>query len=195
MDQDSNGQPSPPAESSSNGPAAAPMPEFKPLSDYVAPTPAAAVKGPLAVEPFSADEIVGGAAFMMIVGFQMQSEREAAAFQEAFQWMVKPIFPTAKVVEQLRLGEALAHYGVGRGMGLGLGLENLPPLARIACGAVALGAAGFMAYRAVQFGPKGGIDEQVEDASVGLGGAGSGSGDSRGPESDDGAGGARRVPD
>lgn len=194
MDQDINSQHR--VGSSSNGAAAAPMPEFRLLSEYSAPAPGPTVKKLAALEPFSADEIVGGAAFMLIMGFQMQSEREAAAFQEAFQWMVKPIFPTAKVVEQLKLGEALAHYGIGKGMGLGLGLENLPPLARIACGALALGTAGFMAYRAVQVAKKGEVDEQTaEGASVGVAGADSGFGDSPGSEPDGGATGARRIPD
>lgn len=145
---------------SSNGPSSAPMPEFRPIDPEPAAAPepggtttptgggAAAAPARAPVEPFTPDEIVNGVGMLIVMGAQLRTEDEAAAFREAFTWVIKPIFPTARVVEQLKLGEALTHYGVGRGMGPG-GLDRLPPFTRILIGTLALGAAGFMALRAV----------------------------------------------
>ena len=185
--------PSPDPNSSSNGPngpSGAPMPEFRPIDPEptAAPGPggttapsgggAAAVSGRTPVEPFTPDEIVNGVGMLIVMGAQLRSEDEAAAFREAFTWTIRPIFPTARVVEQLKLGDALAQYGIGRGMGPG-GLDRLPPFTRILIGTLALGAAGFMALRAVQdvrtHGPR-----QQTNPTVDMGDSGS-AGSQRGP--------------
>lgn len=150
-------QPSPGESSSSNGPAGGTMPPFEPLSTEGGPGPAFTVLDPPparrpSVEPFNAQEIVEGTAIALVVGLRLESEVEAAAFQAAFQWVWRPILPTAKVLDQLGVGEALATYGIGRGMGLGGRLDQLPPFARVACGALVLGVAGYMAYQATRKG-------------------------------------------
>lgn len=99
------------------------------------------------VTPFTADEIVSGAALALTLGLRLEEPDDIKTFQEAFTWVIRPVFPTSQVVEQLRLGQALAHYGVGKGRGLGGG--ELPPLVRLVAGSMALGLAGYMAHQAV----------------------------------------------
>lgn len=135
-----------------NGPAGETMPPFEPLLGEEA-GPAFTVLEPppvASVEPFSSAEIVEGTAIALVIGLRLENEREAAAFRQAFQWVWKPVLPTEKLLDQLGVGTALANYGIGRGMGLAGKLDQLPPFARIAAGALVLGVAGFMAYRATQ---------------------------------------------
>lgn len=144
-------QHNPNVSSSSNGSV---TPEFEPLpTEETLPGPTFTVLDPtpkLSVEPFSSTEIVEGTAVALVIGLRLESEAEALAFREAFQWVWKPILPTANLLDQLGVGEALAGYGVGKGMGLGGTLDQLPPLARVACGALVLGVAGYMAMKAVR---------------------------------------------
>jgi hypothetical protein len=146
------------------------VPEFRILEDVQSERPASAA---LTVTPFLPAEIVSGAAIVLAIGLQLDAP-EMEAFKEAFQWVWKPVLPTAKVIEQLAVGEALATYGVGHGMGIGRGLDQLPPFARIACGALVLGVAGYMAHRAVL--PPRRYEEDVnaqsQSAPVGMADAG-----------------------
>lgn len=120
------------------------QPEFQHLEEGVPSAAPTLING---LTPFTAEEIVGGAALALTLGLRLEEPDDIKTFQEAFTWVIRPVFPTSQVIEQLKLGQALAHYGVGKGRGLGGG--ELPPLVRLVAGSMALGLAGYMAHLAV----------------------------------------------
>lgn len=139
------------------------QPEFRVLDDEPEGAAATLLPEGASVEPFTAEEIVSGAAFVLVLGLRLENDAETAAFREAFGWVLRPVLPTAKVLEQLEIGQALAQYGIGKGMGLGGGgLDMLPAWARLAAGVVALGVAGYMGKQAV-IKERGGVPGTVED--------------------------------
>ena len=149
-------QPDPPPEperGSSNEPPAAEedeYPEFEPL-EGVEPEgeeDRAAAAGRPAPEPFTGQEIASGVAFAVMWGVKIGTPEEQAAFERAFMGAV-PVMPTPLLLDTLKVGEALAAYGIHKGMTGAADLSKLPAWLRILIGAAALGWAAVSAARAV----------------------------------------------
>jgi hypothetical protein len=106
---------------------------------------------PEPVIPFTGEELVQGITWLLLLGIRPQSQEEVQAFTEAFQRGIVPMLPPAQVLDMLKVGEALAQYGIGRnrlpGMG---GLNQLPPWLRILLGGVVVALSAYGGARAVQ---------------------------------------------
>jgi hypothetical protein len=89
-------------------------------------------------------------AFALVFGLRLQTPEEVAAFQRAFQAGVGGLLPPAAVLDALKIGEALAAYGIGKNRLPMGGVENLPPWLRILLGGAALAMAAYGGVRAVQ---------------------------------------------
>lgn len=150
-------------------------PVFEPLeggAESVA-SPPPQLESEKKVEPWTSKQIVDGSAFVtLIVGSQLarikiesaaQAETLETKYKEAFAKGFGGILPTEYLIETLKVGPALAHYGYGQNMQLG-SLENLPPLVRIGLGAAVMGLSSYMAMTAVR-----------HEAKEQMAGAGSGS--------------------
>lgn len=124
-------------------------PDFEPLEaegepEGEAPAGAAAP----APEPFTGQEIASGVAMALTMGLQLSSDEERAAFERAFTQAV-PFMPTPFILDTLKVGEALAAYGIHKGMTGPADLGRLPAWLRLLLGAATLGMAGYSAARAV----------------------------------------------
>ena len=102
------------------------------------------------VIPFAGEDIANGVAFALIMGLRLQSPNEMQAFQQAFRAGVAGLLPPASVLDALKVGEALAAYGIGKNRLPVGGVEALPPWVRILLGGVALAMAAYGGVRAVQ---------------------------------------------
>ncbi len=92
-----------------------------------------------AIEPFSGEEIVNGTAMILALGLRFQTPEEAQAFTTAYRAGVLPMLPPAAVLDALRVGEALAKYGIGRNRFPGMGnLAELPEWLRLVLGGLVL---------------------------------------------------------
>ncbi len=146
----------PPGAGSSNAaePSVEPQPEeaypdFEPLEAEGEPegeTPAGAA--PQAPEPFTGEEIASGVAMALMMGLKIASDEERGAFERAFTQAV-PFMPTPFILDALKVGEALAAYGIHKGMTGPADLARLPAWLRLLLGAATLGMAGYSAARAV----------------------------------------------
>jgi hypothetical protein len=120
------------------------------------------------VTPFSDEEIVNfSATASLFVGSpitktKLETEHEVTVYQTAFKHVFGPIMPTAAMIAPLKLGDALATYGIGKGMGPGFSLEQLPAWVRLTLGAVVLGGSSFMAFTAVK-------NEQAQTSASSVG--------------------------
>jgi len=100
------------------------------------------------VIPFTGEELANGTAMLLALGLRLQSPEEVEAFQRAFQ--ASTFLPPAQVLDMLKVGEALAQYGIGKNRLPGMGqAENLPPWVRVALGGVVLAAAAYGGVRAL----------------------------------------------
>lgn len=103
------------------------------------------------IEPYSEEEILNGVGIGLALGLRLQDEKEMEAFQEAWNWVVRPVLPTAGLLKALQVGKALASYGIGRGMVPGAGnIESLPAWLRLLLGFGLMGVSGFNGFRAIQ---------------------------------------------
>lgn len=106
-------------------------------------------------EPFTDEEILDGTAIVaMIAGARaarvpIQNEADVETFQKAYKNILAPYISTAAVIKPLKLGPALARYGIHKNMGPGFDLERVPALARLGIGAVILSVSGFLGLTAV----------------------------------------------
>lgn len=122
-----------------------------PIEELGEPTPEAATPQSPAVEPFTDEEILSAVGVGLMLGLRLQDEEEVRIWNEHWNWIVKPMLPTAAVLKPLRLGDALAKYGIGKGMLPGTGaLENLPDWVRLLIGGAVLSFSAFGGFRAVQ---------------------------------------------
>jgi len=124
-------------------------PDFEPLEAEGEPegeVPAGAA--PPAAEPFTGQEIASGVAMALMMGLKIASDEERAAFERAFTQAV-PFMPTPFILDALKVGEALAAYGIHKGMTGPADLGRLPAWLRLLLGAATLGMAGYSAARAV----------------------------------------------
>lgn len=126
----------PPSESEPDYPGG--EPGFIPLEDEPEEGAEPEESGPL-VEPFTGEEIVNGTALILSLGLRFQTKEEAQAFVAAFKAGVVPMLPPAAVLDALRVGEALAKYGIGRNRIPGMGsLAELPEWLRLVLGGLVL---------------------------------------------------------
>lgn len=136
---------------------------FEPLGDAPPGQPSEGSKPPPAkplakagVVPFTDEEIVDGSAFMTLMMAQrmlnqpIESQQQAEMYMQAYKSVFAPFVSTSAMIAPLKLGEALAKYGIGKNMQPGASLEALPPLVRITVGGVVLGVSSFMAMQAVK---------------------------------------------
>jgi hypothetical protein len=102
------------------------------------------------VIPFTDEEIVKGSAFLAVVLGEnvfnfLDDKEDLQAFQAAFL----KFSPLA--LSTLKLGDALASYGIGQNSLPGLGtVEAMPAWARLAAGGVVIGVSVFMGAQAVE---------------------------------------------
>jgi hypothetical protein len=95
------------------------------------------------------------------------------AFTEAFQRGILPMLPPAAVLNYLKVGEALASYGIGKNRLPAMGsVEALPPWLRILLGGVVVGASAYGGVRAL-------LDLRAARYSPPVGGESGESGDRR----------------
>lgn len=125
-------------------------PEFTPLGEEgpgdFSPLP----PEPEPVIPFTGEELVQAATWLLLLGIRPQTEEEVKAFTEAFHRGVLPMLPPAAVLDYLRVGEALASYGIGKNRLPAMGsVEALPPWLRILLGGVVVGASAYGGVRAL----------------------------------------------
>jgi len=105
---------------------------------------------PEPVIPFTGEELVQGITWLLLLGIRPQSQEEAQAFTEAFQRGILPMLPPAAVLNYLKVGEALASYGIGKNRLPAMGsVEALPPWLRILLGGVVVGASAYGGVRAL----------------------------------------------
>ncbi|WP_457638426.1 hypothetical protein [Oceanithermus sp.] len=124
-------------------------PDFEPLEAEGEPeAEAPAGAAPQAPEPFTGEEIASGVAMALMMGLKIASDEERAAFERAFTQAV-PFMPTPFILDTLKVGEALAAYGIHKGMTGPADLARLPAWLRLLLGAATLGMAGYSAARAV----------------------------------------------
>lgn len=127
----------PPFESLGEPESSEPQKSVKPVPKPVNP-----------VEPFTAQQIWQGSAFMLMSGLHVQNEEESQAFEAAFAFAIRPMLPTVFLLEQLKVGEALASWGFGPDTIFDF-IEDLPAWARVAVAVGGLAMAGYSAVRAV----------------------------------------------
>lgn len=119
-----------------NGASESTSEPFTPLEE--AP-PFQEIPAPVVVEPFSGEEIVSGTAMILALGLRFQTPEEANAFTSAFRQGIVPMLPPAAVLDALKVGEALARYGIGRNALPGVGnLAALPDWLRLLLGGLVL---------------------------------------------------------
>lgn len=91
------------------------------------------------VQPFTGEEIVNGTAMVLALGLRFQTPQEAQAFISTYKAGIVPMLPPAAVLDALRVGEALAKYGIGRNRLPGMGnLAELPDWIRLMLGGLVL---------------------------------------------------------
>lgn len=94
---------------------------------------------PEPVIPFTGAEIVNGTAMVLALGLRFQTPQEAQAFMTTYKAGVVPMLPPAAVLDALKVGEALATYGIGRNRLPGMGnLAELPAWLRLMLGGLVL---------------------------------------------------------
>jgi hypothetical protein len=152
--QDPQAQPDPQApqqpmpETSPDSSSESSPPPFEHIDDVTeAETPASSTPARVVVEPWSDEEIISGVAVSVVLGLaqqgQIRTPQEADVFNDSFM----KVAPAA--IKTLKIGEALAVYGIGKNTGVG-GLERLPPWVRLALGVVGIGVGVGMGLRSVQ---------------------------------------------
>ncbi len=157
LQQQPNQEPSPPPQPHPQETAASSGSDapFTPLEAEAVEAPFEEIPAGLPpIEPFSGEEIVNGTAIMLALGLRFQTPQEAQAFTEAYKSGIVPMLPPAAVLDALRVGEALARYGLGRNAIPGIGnLAQLPDWLRLVLGGLVLAMAaygGINAARAVR---------------------------------------------
>lgn len=100
--------------------------------------------GPEPIQPFTGEEIVGGTAMILALGLRFQTPEEANAFVAAYRAGIVPMLPPAAVLDALKVGEALAEYGIGKNRVPGLGdMAALPAWLRLVLGGLILAASAY----------------------------------------------------
>lgn len=112
---------------------------FTPLEGESTEPPFESLPSEPVIEPFTGEEIVNGTAMVLALGLRFQTPDEAQAFVTAYKVGVLPMLPPAAVLDALKVGEALAAYGIGRNRLPGMGsLAELPEWLRLVLGGLVL---------------------------------------------------------
>lgn len=100
--------------------------------------------GPEPIQPFSGEEIVSGTAMILALGLHFQTPEEANAFVAAYRAGIVSMLPPAAVLDALKVGEALAEYGIGKNRLPGMGnMAALPAWLRLVVGGLILAASAY----------------------------------------------------
>lgn len=100
--------------------------------------------GPEPIQPFTGEEIVSGTAMILALGLRFRTPEEANAFISAYRAGIMPMLPPAAVMDALKVGEALAEYGIGKNRIPGMGdIAALPSWIRIVLGGLILAASAY----------------------------------------------------
>ncbi|GIW33766.1 MAG: hypothetical protein KatS3mg072_1099 [Meiothermus sp.] len=76
---------------------------------------------------------------VLALGLRFETPEEAQAFMTTYKAGVVPMLPPAAVLDALKVGEALAEYGIGRNRMPGMGnLAELPGWLRLVLGGLVL---------------------------------------------------------
>lgn len=112
---------------------------FTPLEEEVVENAFESIPSEPAIEAFSGEEIVNGTAMILALGLRFETPQEAQAFMTTYKAGVVPMLPPAAVLDALKVGEALAKYGIGRNRIPGMGnLAELPEWLRLVLGGLVL---------------------------------------------------------
>jgi len=88
---------------------------------------------------------------MLALGLRFQTPDEAQAFMNAYRVGILPMLPPAAVLNALKVGEALAHYGIAKNRLPGIGsMANLPEWLRLALGGLVLAMSAYGGIRAAR---------------------------------------------
>lgn len=154
--------PQPPVAEESSGSE----PEFTPLEGEGAAGFEEIPSAPPPVEPFTGEEIVNGTAMVLALGLRFQTQAEAQVFTTAFKVGVVPMLPPAAVLDALRVGEALAKYGIGRNRFPGMGnLAELPEWLRLVLGGLVLAMSAYGGINAAKAARMGVADSAGDSAA------------------------------
>jgi len=124
---------------------------FTPLEGESTEPPFESLPSEPPIEPFTGEEIVNGTAMALALGLRFQTPEEAQAFVTAYKVGLVPMLPPAQVLDALKVGEALAAYGIGRNRLPGMGnLAELPEWLRLVLAMSAYG--GINAAKAARVG-------------------------------------------
>lgn len=121
---------------------------------------------PEPVQPFTGEEIVNGTAVMLALGLRFQTPQEVQAFIAAYKAGVVPMLPPAAVLDALKVGEALAKYGIGRNRLPGMGnLAQLPEWIRLLLGGLVLAMSAYGGINAAKAARMGMADSAGDSAA------------------------------
>ena len=166
QDQDQNPASAPPQapespESDPTTSSAEQTPTFEHIDDLPESETGSSAPAKVVVEPYSDEEIVNGVAVAVMLGMvqqgQIRNAREETVFTNSFTRF------TPVALKSLKIGEALATYGIGKNTGVG-GFERLPPMMRLALGVVGIGVGVGMGLQAVARERSSGIEADREAA-------------------------------
>lgn len=119
------------------------------------------------IEPFSGEEIVNGTAMVLALGLRFQTPEEAQAFVTAYKMGLVPMLPPAAVLDALKVGEALAAYGIGRNRLPGIGsLAELPEWLRLVLGGLVLAMSAYGGINAAKAARVGVADSAGDSAAA-----------------------------
>jgi len=119
------------------------------------------------IEPFTGEEIVNGTAMALALGLRFQTPEEAQAFVTAYKVGLVPMLPPAQVLDALKVGEALAAYGIGRNRLPGMGnLAELPEWLRLVLGGLVLAMSAYGGINAAKAARVGVADSAGDSAAA-----------------------------
>jgi len=100
-------------------------------------------------------------------GISYQTPEEAQAFVTAYKVGVLPMLPPAQVLDALKVGEALAAYGIGRNRLPGMGnLAELPAWLRLVLGGLVLAMSAYGGINAAKAARVGVADSAGDSAAA-----------------------------
>jgi len=140
---------------------------FTPLEGESTEPPFESLPSEPVIEPFTGEEIVNGTAMVLALGLRFQTPEEAQAFVTAYKVGLVPMLPPAQVLDALKVGEALAAYGIGRNRLPGMGnLAELPEWLRLVLGGLVLAMSAYGGINAAKAARVGVADSAGDSAAA-----------------------------